>query len=83
MTFMLKKEQITTLSLLVNVEEDILLHLSKKDVLNHNGARAILIKSEYDEMVREGTLKANIVLTLMKKYKLSKSSIEKIIYRKL
>ena len=78
----LKKEQIVTLSGILGVDECILTLLSKKNMIDYPGARTILMKSEYEEMLREGMQNKNIVLALMSKYKLSKSSVEKAIYGK-
>lgn len=81
MTSKLKKGQITILSKILEIDENSLLFLSKRKVLNYSVARNILIKSDYEEMLRTGMLNKNIIASLSVKYKLSKSSIEKVIYR--
>jgi hypothetical protein len=78
----LKKEQITILSEILEVEESVLLILSGKGMIDYPAARAAIIKKEYGEMLRGGMQNKNIVATLMSKYKLSKSSVEKAIYKK-
>ena len=78
----LKKEQTTILSEILNIDENVLLFLSERGLIDYPEARTVLIKDEYDRMLQGGMLNKNIVSVLMSKYKISKSSIEKAIYKK-
>lgn len=79
----LTREQVATITRILNLEdESVILLLSKKNMIDYPGARTILVKFEYEEMFRGGMQSKNIVQVLMSKYKLSKSSVEKAIYRK-
>ncbi len=79
----LSDKEIITLSSIVNIFPDILIFLSKQNLLNHYQAREILIKDEYKALVNESNQsKGKLMESLAKKYKVSVSSIEIAIYNK-
>lgn len=79
----LTTQQIKSLSVLLNQDEEVLKQLDKYGILDISKSRAYLIKAEYKQISGEsGQRKQDIVLQLAQKYRLSVSSIEVIVYSK-
>ncbi|MDR1716073.1 MAG: hypothetical protein LBS20_09515 [Prevotella sp.] len=79
----LDKDELKKLSGILNIENDVLLALSDRNLLNYSQARALLIKSEYDKLIQDGkNKKCRIMTGLANKYGVSKSYIEIFIYNK-
>lgn len=79
----LTPHELKNLSALLKLDEVFLLQLNDNGVLDSTTSRAILIKAEYRKISCDSKLlKQNIVLQLARKYTLSVSAIEVIIYSK-
>lgn len=80
----IKDEQVKLLSGIIQIEESLINMLINKGIICKKGIRSILIEEEYRNMLEEENInKGNLVSILMKKYNLSRSTIEKIIYNNI
>jgi formylmethanofuran dehydrogenase subunit E len=78
------EQEINKLSIMFGIDAGILIALASLGLLNISKSAALLIQEEYHEMVHNGELpKTQIASILAEKYKISKSSIEVIIYDKV
>ena len=79
----LTSPELKTLSVLLKQDEKILHQLDEIGILDSTKSRAYLIKEEYKQISGDSKLlKQDIVLKLARKYKVSVSTIEVVIYSK-
>lgn len=79
----LSPQELKSLSVLLKQDEVILQQLNENGILDSTKSRAHLIKAEYRQLSDEPKqLKQDLVLFLAKKYNVSVSSIEVIVYSK-
>ncbi|GAB6119575.1 hypothetical protein [Dysgonomonas termitidis] len=79
----LSASDIQVLEGLVNIPEDILLTLNNLGLIDTSSVLNIIIRNEYQTLIKDGScLKKDAVILLGKKYGISKSSIEIIVYKK-
>lgn len=79
----LTPEELKELSVLLKQDEEILQQLNENGILDSTKSRAHLIKADYKQIsIDSKLLKQDIVLQLARKYKVSVSTIEVIVYSK-
>lgn len=79
----LTPQELKNLSVLLKMDEAVLQQLNENGILDSTTSRAFLIKQEYKQISCDSKQrKQDIVLQLARKYNMSVSSIEVVVYSK-